>query len=199
MYTNVVTTRQRVPHLNPPEATAIVTHPGPGFWADAPSLQGLVRSEEVSRSRHLKRLAVPTLNTEPLKPKGDFPRRAHREVLVVERDDGLFEIVLGDDGVAGPFETRNFAQSVASNRYSGDDPPPKRRRAALAGSPNRKSRKPPELTDKNEYASRIAFSRAALCKDRALLAGWYAVTADSLVLGSYPTRLEAARASGVCP
>jgi hypothetical protein len=44
--------------------------------------------------------------------------------LIVERDDGLFEIGFGDNA-AGPFETRTFAAAVASR---GGDPPDKRRR-----------------------------------------------------------------------
>jgi hypothetical protein len=44
------------------------------------------------------------------------------------------------------------------------------------------------------YASRIVFASPA--KNPALLAGWYAVTANSLVIGRYPTRLEAAQAAG---
>jgi hypothetical protein len=51
-YANVVTTRQRVgPRSNPPQAAAIVTHSGRGFRADAPSLQGLVRSEGLEPPR----------------------------------------------------------------------------------------------------------------------------------------------------
>jgi hypothetical protein len=46
------------------------------------------------------------------------------------------------------------------------------------------------------YAPRVVFASAALRKDPALLAGWYAVGADSLVIGHYRSRLEAARASG---
>jgi hypothetical protein len=49
----------------------------------------LVRSEEVSRSRHFNRLAVPTLNSEPPKLNGYFQRRAHRQVEFVALAGGV--------------------------------------------------------------------------------------------------------------
>jgi hypothetical protein len=113
MYTNVVTTRQRVPHFNPPEAAAIATHPGPGFWTDAPSLQGLVRSEVVAESISVNELDVPTSNSVLLKSNGYFPRRAHRLADVIQRDDGQYQIGF-DDSAPGPFESRQFAESVAA-------------------------------------------------------------------------------------
>jgi hypothetical protein len=65
MYANVVTTRQRVPYSNLPEAAAIITHSGPGFWAGTSSLQGLVRSEggkDVSNTNNLQRWAKGTVH-----------------------------------------------------------------------------------------------------------------------------------------
>jgi hypothetical protein len=56
--------------------------------------------------------------------------------LVVEPDDGFFEIERGDDA-AGPFPYRVFAQAIA-DRYSGDDPPDKGRRPG-SGKPGRYS------------------------------------------------------------
>jgi hypothetical protein len=38
---------------------------------------------------------------------------ARPDPLVFERDDGLFQIGLGDDA-PGPFESRRFAQAVAA-------------------------------------------------------------------------------------
>ena len=40
-------------------------------------------------------------------------------VDLVERDDGLFQIGIGDDA-AGPFPSRSFAQAVAAQASSGD-------------------------------------------------------------------------------
>jgi hypothetical protein len=41
--------------------------------------------------------------------------------IIIERDDGFFHIGIGDDA-AGPFETRAFAQAVASVQAREDDP-----------------------------------------------------------------------------
>ena len=68
-------------------------------------------------------------------PNAAFDRKgfsgALANPLIVQRDDGLFEI--GLDG-AGPFETRAFAEAVADT----GDPPDKTRSAARQGSPSRK-------------------------------------------------------------
>jgi hypothetical protein len=45
------------------------------------------------------------------------------------------------------------------------------------------------------YAPKVAFASAALRKP-ALLARWYTVAGNSVVLGTFSTRLEAAQASG---
>jgi hypothetical protein len=82
--------------------------------------------------------------------------------------------------------------------------PPDMRRAALQGSPNRKH-KPPGLNCK-EYADAAIISTVSVCNGRALLghiletdAGWYrAVAPDGLLIGSFKSRPEAAKAfSGV--
>jgi uncharacterized membrane protein len=49
-------------------------------------------------------------------------------------------------------------------------------------------------TDEN-YASRVVFASTA----KNPTSGWYAVTADSIVIGTFGTRLEAAQAFMVCP
>jgi hypothetical protein len=79
-------------------------------------------------------------------------------------------------------------------------PPPDMRRAALQGSPDRKH-KPPGLNCK-EYADGEIVSRVAVCNGRILLghilgisAGSYqAVAPNGLLIGSYASRPEAARA-----
>ncbi len=79
--------------------------------------------------------------------------------------------------------------------------PPESERAALAGSPNRKSHKPPGLT-KNRYSDAAAISTVSVCDGRTLLghiletdAGQYrAVARDGIVLGSFKSRPEAAKA-----
>jgi hypothetical protein len=43
----------------------------------------MVRAEEVSRLRHSKGLAVPTLKNDPLKSNGHFQRRAHLAASVI--------------------------------------------------------------------------------------------------------------------
>jgi hypothetical protein len=96
------------------------------------------------------------------------------------------------ENAAGPFPTRPFAQAVAD---SGDDPPDKMRSPAAGnGRANRKSSKPGRLK-KNEYADGVRVSRVSVRNDPALLACWYSVTPDSLVIGTFGTRLEAAQAS----
>jgi hypothetical protein len=77
--------------------------------------------------------------------------------------------------------------------------PPEMRRDARQGAPNRNA-KPPRLYD-NKYSRPAAFARFRLGNTAAPLeACWYAVTADSLVLGTFGTRREAALAlSGVRP
>jgi hypothetical protein len=108
---------------------------------------------------------------------------------VFERDDGLFEIGLSDP--SGPFESRRFAEAVA-NRDTGD-PPPKRRRPG-SGKPGRYSLVR-DAAATQTYAKAESLSSPAL-RGPAVLAGWYAVTADSSVVGLFGTRLEAAQASG---
>jgi hypothetical protein len=71
--------------------------------------------------------------------------------------------------------------------------PPEKRRAARQGSPNRKLCQPPEPTS-NEYASRLDFSSAGLGKGATLLARWYTIAPNSVVLGTFRSRPEAARA-----
>ena len=78
---------------------------------------------------------------------------------VFQRDDGLFEI--GLDG-AGPFESRGFAEAVASASDDPPDKPPKRRRPpVVSGRPYRKALgqvKTPQITDPLAFrqATRIA-------------------------------------------
>jgi hypothetical protein len=57
-------------------------------------------------------LDVPTPDSLLLKNNGYFPRCAHRFADVIERDDGQYQIGLGD-AAPGPFESRAFAESVA--------------------------------------------------------------------------------------
>jgi hypothetical protein len=77
--------------------------------------------------------------------------------------------------------------------------PPEKRRAALQGSPDRYCQ-PPEPTD-NEYADAAIISTVSLDHVLETNAGHYrAVAPDGLLIGSYPSRFEAARAfSGVRP
>jgi hypothetical protein len=52
-----------------------------------------------------------------LTSNGYFRSRAHRSPpLIIERDDGRYQIGLNDDA-AGPFESRLFAEAVAA-RFS---------------------------------------------------------------------------------
>jgi hypothetical protein len=106
---------------------------------------------------------------------------------IIQRDDGMWSIGLGDDA-PGPFETRRHAEAVA--KHTGD-PPKKRRR------PPRANRRPHFVLDraaaKTSYADPKSQSRPAPA-----LARWYAITANSLVLGTFKSRLEAAQASGRC-
>jgi hypothetical protein len=116
---------------------------------------------------------------------------AHRDV--VQRDDGLFEIGLGD-GAAGPFESRNFAQAVASARYSGDDPP-KRRRPRRAN-PRPLINRLDSAVATHTYAtakisSTVLFATSGDC--------YRAVAPNGLLIGSYASRPEATQASGVRP
>jgi hypothetical protein len=112
---------------------------------------------------------------------------------VFERDDGKWSIGLGDDA-AGPFESRTFALEVA-NRDTGD-PPDKPNPTTGADGRAVGSKSSGGLSSKQDenYAPRIVFASGSLRKDPALLAGWYAVTGDSLVVGHYASRPEAARA-----
>jgi len=43
--------------------------------------------------------------------------------IIVERDDGKFQIGISDEGAPGPFETRSFAQAVAKQRAEAARPP----------------------------------------------------------------------------
>jgi hypothetical protein len=80
-------------------------------------------------------------------------------------------------------------------------PDPEMRRAAVtSGSPNRKAR--PSRAKQNEYADCAIVSSVSVCSGRLLLghvfetdAGQYrAVAPDGLIIGSYPSRVAAARA-----
>jgi hypothetical protein len=110
---------------------------------------------------------------------------------IFQRDDGLFEIGLSDP--RGPFESRRFAEAVA-NRDTGD-PPDKRRRPRRAN-PRPFINRWDRAAATHTYAKAESLSSPALRRDPAVLAGWYAVTADSPVLGTFKTRREAAQASG---
>jgi hypothetical protein len=68
--------------------------------------------------------------------------------------------------------------------------PPETRKGALAGAPIlRRSHRPLTTNTLNTHASAENHSRGFI--------GWLVVSPDSLVIGNYSTRLEAAQASGV--
>jgi hypothetical protein len=112
-----------------------------------------------------------------------IPKHVRHAFCIFERDDGLFEIGLSD--ARGPFESRRFAEAVA-NRDTGD-PPDKRRR--------------PRRANPRALINRLVNAAATLtyAKPESLSTESYRVVApNGLLIGSYPSRLEAAQASGVC-
>jgi hypothetical protein len=63
----------------------------------------------VSHSNPAGRVTAAKVETAPGAPGGDLAESRN----VVQRDDGLWAIGWGD-GAAGPFESRGFAEAVAS-------------------------------------------------------------------------------------
>lgn len=121
--------------------------------------------------------------------------RAQRQdrPIVQREEDGQYQIGWQDDA-PGPFATRSWAQAVANHRATGD--PPKRRRPRRAN-PRPLINRWDRAAATHTYAEPELLSSPAL-RSPGVLAGWYAVTADSLVLGTFKSRLEAAQASGRC-
>jgi hypothetical protein len=113
----------------------------------------------------------------------EYTQRADRPI--VQRDDGQYQIGLHDDA-PGPFQTRNFAQSVASARYSGDDPPPKRRRPPMGNRRPLKNR-----------LDRAAATHQYTTPESLSTGSYRAVAPNGLLIGCYRSRPEAAQASGV--